>query len=202
MYRILIIGILFFIYSSSANASEWGRDGFTVTETRVAFRGVGEAWKDANIGTVYRSSRFFGFLGMGYRFHKHYAATVEGGFVRVDGNNKASALQIIPVSFGGNVLFPAKGVEPFVGTGISLVNFLETGGETPISGTKMGMDFRAGVRISTNFARPSLHPNRADGLNKFDIELMLGQRFHQMFGVGTGLNMGATRLGVGMLLRF
>ena len=202
MFKLLLVSICFSLYSSVAYAQETKADTSKNQETRVAFRGVGEAWADPNVGQVYRSSRFFGFLGFGYKLRPNYSVDIEGGFVRVDSPNKNSSLQLVPLSVGGSYLFSSQYVEPFVGGGLSFVNYLETGGTEPVSGTKLGLDFRAGVRLATNFARPSQHPSRARGTTRVDIELMFGQRIHQPFGLGSGLNMGATRLGVGMLLRF
>ena len=75
----------------------------------------------------------------------------------------------------------------------------------------MGMDIRTGVRIGTRFMRRTQHPvtpvdadnpGTPPGVKQLDVELMLGQRLHQMFGVGEGFDLSATRIGVGMQLRF
>jgi hypothetical protein len=88
MYKYFVI-LFSILFSSNSYASEpgFGKDGFTVQESRIAFRGIGEAWKEASFGSVYRSDRFYGFLGMSHRFHHHYAAYLEGGYVRADGNS-------------------------------------------------------------------------------------------------------------------
>ena len=78
-----------------------------------------------------------------------------------------------------------------------------------VSGTKLGMDFRTGIRIATKFLRSSKHPEAAytdkypvqPGPKQLDIEIMLGQRFHQLFGVGEGFDLSAIRVGVGMHIR-
>jgi hypothetical protein len=117
---------------------------------------------------------------------------------------------LIPVTIGGSVLFPnGKNVEPFVGVGFSVVNFLEEIPNSSISGTKLGMDFRTGIRLATRFLRRTNHPDAAynesypkpSGPKQLDVEIMFGQRFHQLFGVGEGFNLSAIRVGVGMQLR-
>ena len=215
MYKHLSLYLCSLLFIPSAAAKPgWGKSGFVTQETRVAFRGVGEAWNDSSFGSVYRSDRFFGSIGLSHRFHYHYAAYLEGGFTRVDGNADQTALQLIPMSIGGSVLFGSnRSVEPFIGLGVSMVNFLEQIPTGSISGTKLGMDVRTGIRIGTKFLRRTQHPNTPTdpndpasptGVKQLDVELMLGQRLHQMFGVGEGegFDLTATRIGVGMQLRF
>ena len=212
MYKALpfIFYILFFP-SAYATDPGWGSAGFSTQETRLSFRGIGEAWSDSTFGSVYRSDRFFGSIGLSHRFHYHYAAYIEGGFTRVDGNNDQTALQLIPMSIGGSLLFGSnKRVEPFLGLGVSFVNFLEQVPNATVSGTKMGMDIRTGVRIGTRFLRRTQHPltpsepseyRTTPGIKQLDVEIMVGQRIHQMFGIGDGFDLSATRLGVGLQLR-
>ena len=194
------------LFSAPAHAG-YGLDGFTVSETRVAFKGIGEAWTDKNIGTVYRSSRMYGFFGFSQRFHEHYALYAEAGFARVDSGDDETALQLIPLTLGATVLFGSEQVEPFVGVGASFVNFMEEIPTGSISGTKLGIDIRTGVRIGTRFIRKTQHPrgaappNAPRGPKQMDVELMLGQRVHHAFGIGSGLDLGATRFGIGLQFR-
>ena len=100
--------------------------------------------------------------------------------------------------------FGNETVEPFVGIGFSFVGFLESSSGESISGTKVGLEARAGVRIGTQFIKPSQHPSLKGGPKELDVELMLGQRLHQMFGIGAGagFNMSAARFGVSLVLKF
>ena len=198
MFNLILSSAL--LFSNPARAG-FGMDGFTVNETRVAFKGIGEAWTDKNIGTVYRSSRMYGFFGFSQRFHEHYSVYAEAGFARVDSSDKDTALQLIPLTVGATVLFGNEQVEPFVGVGASFVNFMEEIPTGSISGTKLGVDLRGGVRIGTRFIRKSQHPNAPKGPSQMDVELMLGQRLHHAFGIGTGLDLGATRFGIGVQFR-
>lgn len=185
---------------------------FSVSEFRLAFRGVGEAWKDASLSQVYRSSRFLGNVGFGYRFHPNISTYFDAGYTRVDGNEGQSAFQIVPTSFGVSGVFGNGSVEPFVGLGVSLVSFTE---ELPssvththvnttgsISGTKIGTDFRLGARVGTRVIQPSQHPNGAKGPSQMDIEFLVGGRVHHAFGIGKGFDLGAFRVGVGAVFRF
>ena len=175
--------------------------GFSVQEARVGFRGIGEAWSDPFIGSVYRSSRFFGAGALSYRFHKNFTVDVEAGFVRLDGNDGQSALQMIPFSLGGSVLFGSKNVEPFVGVGAGFIGFVEELPTAPVAGTKLGWDLRAGVRVGTRFIRSSQHSNVSQGAKQMDLEFMLGKRIHHVFNVGEGFDLGAFRAGIGFILR-
>lgn len=175
---------------------------FSVSEFRLALRGVGEAWKEPSISQVYRNSRFIGSVGFDYRFHPNLTSYFEAGYTRVDGNNGRSAFQMVPTSFGVSGVFGNSTVEPFAGLGLSLVSFSEelpTGG---VSGTKIGTDFRLGARVGTRAIQPSQHPNGPKGPSQFDIEFMVGGRIHHAFGVGKGFDLGAFRVGLGAVFRF
>ena len=183
---------------------DWGLAGFKTQETRVFVGLIGESWSDAFVGQVYRSSSSFGNLALQYRFHTHFLAGLESGLIRVKGNRDKSALQLLPIVMNANVLFGNENVEPFVGVGVSFVHFLESAPSGNVSGTKVGMEVRAGVRIATKFIQPSQHPNIKVGVKQLDIELMFAQRMHQMFGVGVGegFNLSASRFGVGAVFKF
>ena len=197
MFNLLSI----FAWLSTTAHAGFGMDGFTVNESRVSFSGIGEAWTDKNIGTVYRSSRMYGFFGFSQKFHEHYSVYTEAGFARVDSSDKETALQLIPLTIGASVVFGTDTVEPFIGVGATFVNFMEEIPTGSISGTKLGVDVRTGVRIGTRFIRKTQHPNAAKGPKQMDIEFMLGQRIHHAFGIGSGLDLGATRFGIGVQFR-
>ena len=187
---------------TSSATSETEKKMFSVSEFRLALRGVGEAWKEPTISQVYRNSRFIGSVGFDYRFHHNMTSYFEAGYTRVDGNNGQSAFQIVPTSFGVSGVFGNKTVEPFAGLGISLVSFSEelpTGG---VSGTKIGTDFRLGARVGTRAIQPSQHPNGPKGPSQLDIEFMVGGRIHHAFGIGQGFDLGAFRVGLGAVFRF
>jgi hypothetical protein len=175
---------------------------FSVSEFRLALRGVGEAWKEPAISQVYRNSRFLGSVGFDYRFHPNLTSYFEAGYTRVDGNDGQTAFQIVPTSFGVSGVFGNSTVEPFAGLGLSLVSFSEelpTGG---VTGTKIGTDFRLGARVGTRAIQPSQHPNGPKGPSQMDIEFMVGGRVHHAFGIGQGFDLGAFRVGLGAVFRF
>ena len=182
----------------------WGKEGFKTQETRIMLGAVGEFWADTAISQVYKPSDVFVNLGLRYRFHQHFAVGAEVGLIDVTGNEGKSTLQIIPTVLNANILFGTERIEPFVGLGVSIVHFLESYPSSNISGSKVGLDFRSGFRIKTNFIQPNQHPSLQMGPKQMDIEVQVGQRFHQIFGVGSGegFNMSALRLGVGLNIRF
>ena len=184
--------------------SSWGMSGFDTQETRIMVGVVGEFWSDPSIIEVYKASEFFVDLSLRYRFHQHFSVGAQIGLIDLSGNNNKSNLQIIPTVLHANVLFGNDRVEPFIGLGLSMVHFLETAPSSTISGTKVGMDFRSGFRIKTNLVRQQQHPSVQMGPKQMDIEVHVGQRFHQIFGVGAGegFNLSALRLGVGLNTRF
>lgn len=185
-------------------STDWGMSGFDTQETRVMVGLAGEFWSDPSIIEIYTSSEVFVDLSLRYRFHQHFSVGAQVGLIDLSGNNNKSNLQIIPTVLHANVLFGNDRVEPFIGLGLSMVHFLETAPSTTISGTKVGMDFRSGFRIKTNFVQQQQHPSVQMGPKQMDIEVHVGQRFHQIFGVGAGegFNLSALRLGVGLNTRF
>ena len=70
-------------------------------------------------------------------------------------------------------------------------------------GTKLGVDTKAGVRIGTSLLPNSTqHPRQVNGPSQLDVEIAMGYRVHQAFGLGTGLNLNAFHSSVGVNLRF
>ena len=203
MLSLLLLGSLVQAQEKPTGAS-WGADGFKTQEIRVNAGIVQEFWAESSLARIYSASESFVYVGLGYRFHDHFSAGAEIALVDMVGNYNKSTLQLIPTVLYGNVLFGNENVEPFVGLGLSMVHFLETYPDNSISGSKVGLDFRSGVRIRTNLVQPQQHPSVDMGPKQLDIEISLGQRFHQMFGVGegTGFNMSALRIGVGLNTRF
>jgi len=184
-------------------------DQINETETRLRFMGVGESWKDPSVIQVYRGSRFFGAVGLSYRIMDSATIDLESGFTRIDGNNGLSHLQLIPVTVGGTYLLGNERVEPFIGLGASFVKFTEELPAGTISGTKVGLDVRSGVRIATKYIQSSHYPSAVYGenpmsqqqLKQMDVEILFGQRIHHAFSVGKGFDLGAFRVGVGLQLR-
>ena len=184
--------------------SSWGMSGFDTQETRIMVGAVGEFWADPAITQIYSASEVFVDISLRYRFHQHFSIGAEVGLVDVTGNSNKSTLQIIPTVLNANILFGNDRVEPFVGLGVSIVHFLETYPSASVSGSKVGLDFRSGFRIKTNFIQPVQHPSAQMGPKQLDIEVHIGQRMHQIFGAGAGegFNMSALRLGIGLNTRF
>ena len=72
-----------------------------------------------------------------------------------------------------------------------------------VYGTKAGVDTKVGVRIGTSMISGSAqHPRQPKGASQLDLEIAIGYRVHQAFGIGTGLNLNAFHSSVGCVLRF
>ena len=197
----------FAIFLSTAVAEEtttesnWLTKGFETQEIRFLVGATNESLSDSSIVQTYDSSNFFPTISLQYRFHTNLAAAAEVGFADMTGNLGKSSFQTIPSSFSIQALFGNDRVEPFAALGLSIVHFLESYPEGTISGTKVGLDYRAGCRIKTNLIQPSQHPSLQQGPKQMDFEFHLGQRIHQITG-GDGFNMSAIRIGIGLNTRF
>ena len=110
-------------------------------------------------------------------------------------------MQTVPMSLDLLLLKRTPGAELFLGGGAAVVAFTEEISSGSVTGTKPGLDFRTGVRIPTNLVQPSIHPGKISSIRRVDVELMFGRRQHQPFGIGTGLDFSAWRLGVGLIGR-
>jgi hypothetical protein len=58
-----------------------------------------------------------------------------------------------------------------------------------------------GVRIDTGMVKPSIRRDAGTQLRALELELLVGRRQHQPFGIGDGLNLSAWRAGVGLMAR-
>ena len=180
------------------------------TENSVGLRGVGEVWQETAIHLVHESSRF----GAAGFFHTGltpvFGLELELGYNQMKGKavdpttneqtGNSATLELVPISMGATVRASGPTSELFFGAGPALVAFNDRSPTNAISGVKIGFDARLGVRVHTHFIQPSMRPG-ARGMRRMDVELMLGRRQHQAFGVGTGLDLSAWRIGVGLVGR-
>ena len=180
------------------------------SENSVGFRGVGEVWQESAIVLVHRSSRFG---GSGF-FHTGVTNVLgfelELGYNRMKGEavdpttnertGNASTLELVPISMDATIRAEGPTSEVFFGSGPAFVAFNDRSPTNAISGVKVGLDMRVGVRIHTHFIQESIRPG-ARGMRRMDFELMLGRRQHQAFGIGDGLDLSAWRVGAGLVGR-
>ncbi len=180
------------------------------SENSIGFRGIGEVWQETAIALVHSSSRFG---GAGF-FHTGLTRAIgfelELGYNQMKGKavdpttneqtGNSSTLELVPISMGATLRAGGPTSEVFIGAGPALVAFNDRSPTNAISGVKIGGDVRAGVRIHTHFLQESIRPG-ARGLRRLDFELMLGRRQHQPFGVGSGLDLSAWRIGAGLVGR-
>ena len=202
---ITVLGLGWFGISPSVQAEE---KGFEVQELRLGVGVASERWSEPFLLQVYgKSGKLLPNVSMSYRFHKNFSLDVEAGRGRLTANDERQVFQVVPVSIGGSVLFGDQNVEPFVSVGAGFVQFsekltaYERGAPSAIYGTKVGVDSKAGLRIGTRMVQDSQHPGAPQSFSQMDVELFMGYRVHQAFGVGTGLNMNAFRTGVALKFR-
>jgi hypothetical protein len=209
MKKIILCILTSLCFLNHASAEE--EKGFNVQELRFGAGVVAERWADPTMSVVYgKQGKAIPMVYLSYRFHKRFALDAEAGMARLTANVDRNVFQVVPVTVGGSLLFlqDNPNVEPFVGVGAGFVQYTERVlpyilSTTPSVnyGTKLGTDFRAGVRIGTRFVQTSQHPNAPTGPNKMDVELMIGQRVHHAFGIGAGLNLSAFRASIGLKFR-
>jgi len=180
------------------------------SENSVGFRGVGEVWQESAIVMVHRSSRFgaTGFFHTG--ISRVFGIELELGYNRMKGKavdpdtnqqtNYASTLELVPISMDTTIRVQGPTSEVLFGIGPAFVSFNDRSPTNAISGVKIGLDMRVAMRIHTHFLQESIRPG-ARGMRRMDFELMLGRRQHQAFGIGSGLDLSAWRVGAGFVGR-
>ena len=142
-------------------------------------------------------SRLFGVeVELGYN-------RLKGKAVDQDTNQQtghASTLELVPISMDTTIRAEGPTSEVLFGVGPAFVSFNDRSPTNAISGVKIGLDMRIAMRIHTHFLQESIRPG-ARGMRRMDFELMLGRRQHQAFGVGSGLDLSAWRVGAGFVGR-
>jgi len=180
------------------------------SENSVGFRGVGEIWQESAIVMVHRSSRFGGTGFFHTGISRLFGVEVELGYNRLKGKavdqdtnqqtGHASTLELVPISMDTTIRAEGPTSEVLFGVGPAFVSFNDRSPTNAISGVKIGLDMRIAMRIHTHFLQESIRPG-ARGMRRMDFELMLGRRQHQAFGVGSGLDLSAWRVGAGFVGR-
>ena len=180
------------------------------SENSVGFRGVGEVWQESAIVMVHRSSRFgaTGFFHTG--ISRLFGIELELGYNRLKGKavdpdtnqqtTHTSTLELVPISMDTTIRAEGPTSEILFGIGPAFVAFNDRSPTNAISGVKIGLDMRVAMRIHTHFLQESIRPG-ARGMRRMDFELMLGRRQHQAFGIGSGLDLSAWRVGAGFVGR-
>lgn len=180
------------------------------SENSVGFRGVGEVWQESAIVMVHRSSRFgaTGFFHTGVS--RLFGVELELGYTRLKGKaidpdtnqqtTNTATLELVPISMDTTIRVEGPTSEVLFGIGPAFVSFNDRSPTNAISGMKIGLDMRVAMRVHTHFIQESMRPG-ARGMRRMDFELLLGRRQHQAFGVGSGLDLSAWRVGAGFVGR-
>ena len=182
-------------------------------EMIVGGRFVGEVWEDSSVSLVYRTNRAAATGTAITSVFGPIELAVEAGYVSMsaqalhsntlDEGSELVRFQIIPLSLLVGYRLARPGFDLAVGIGPALTVWNEVTPDAALAGNKLGFAMTTAIRIPTRFVPPP--PVRHDtqtGPRRVDLELSLGRRQHQAFGMGSGLNLSAWRAGVGLLARF
>jgi len=172
----------------------------------VGLRGVAEVWQDPFIIQHYRSSRFMGAFMTHVPIGRWLGVEAELGYSRTPSESarplvSPGQLEYLPITLSMVAVKPGPRAELFGGVGYAMAVFTERTDAGTVSGAKPGLDLRGGARIHTRLIKEQLRPTGTSGAQGLDIELLLGRRQHQAFGIGTGFDFSAWRLGAGMVVR-
>ena len=180
------------------------------SDKSVGFRGVGEVWQEAAIVMVHRSSRFGGTGFFSAGITPLFGMEVEIGYNRLVGSavdpstnqqtGNQSTLELVPIAMDATIRMEGSTSDLIFGTGPAFVSFNDRSPTNAISGMKIGIDMRMAVQIHTHFIQESIRPG-ARGMQRMDLEFLIGRRQHQIFGIGEGLDLSAWRIGLGLVGR-
>ncbi|MFH1469875.1 MAG: hypothetical protein ABIO70_36160 [Pseudomonadota bacterium] len=179
---------------------------------RIGGRGLGEVWQDASLIQVYRSSRFTGSGVVSYRVWCFLSADLEVGYERQGGvvvdsetlreGVNPTSFELIPISAMAEASRRLGDLDVFAAVGCAITPYTETRPGDTVTGTKFGAAFQLGARLDTKLAQPSWRSGDDARLQAVEFEVFVGRRQHQLFGVGSGLDLSAWRFGAGLLARF
>ncbi len=187
----------------------------------LTVKGLGEIWEAPEIVQVYRANTFMYGAGVVIPLDPYVLLDFELGYQRVKGTevlrdsgeaaDTQSSFQLVPVSLllEGRLPVGGNGAGLFFGAGPSLAVWKEEfsalvddtealdAGTTNVSGTKVTLDVRGGLRFDTGI-HPAPHSDgRFDGVC---VELAVGRRIQKE--PEDGLDLAAWRGSVGLGVRF
>lgn len=200
-----VLGALLSVLASSSAAAQETAPSPS-REVLFGLRGVGEVWQDTSIITNYRSSRFAGAGFFGVGLTDWLMLDAEVGHMRQEADVSrsgvaAGSLQLVPVTVALEARRDSSRAEVFGGAGFTAVTYTESTVVGVVSGTKPALDLRAGARVHTSLARPPITGPTTPGVRGLDVELLVGRRQHHAFGLGTGFDLSAWRVGLGLVAR-
>lgn len=111
------------------------------------------------------------------------------------------SMELMPVTFSLLARKETGGAELFAGAGFAMAVFNEQTAVGAKSGVKPGLDLKAGARIHTQLVSPVIRPSGSRSISGMDVELLLGRRQHHAFGLGSGFDFSAWRIGIGLTAR-
>jgi hypothetical protein len=185
----------------------------TSASLAVGARIVGEVWEDSNLSLVYRASRAAGTGTLITPLFGPIELAIEAGYVSMSAQalkagdlssgSETVRFQLMPLSLLVGYRLTHPQFELALGVGPALTVWNEVTGDSALAGSKIGFAMTTALRIPTRLIQPPpFHHEIDSGPSRVDVELSLGRRQHQAFGLGSGLNLSAWRAGVGLLARF
>jgi len=174
----------------------------------IGFRGVSEVWQDPFVAVHYRGTSFggTGFMAVSLPWVDWVMGELELGYVKLTSDESISyvadgTMELMPVTLLAEARGRMANGELFAGVGPALTVFTERTVVGTVAGAKMGFEIRGGVRIHTNMVQQTMLPSASGGISKMDVELFFGRRQHQAFGTGSGFDLSAFRVGIGLVGR-
>lgn len=197
----------------AASAQQASDDDDTAIGLRMGARGMGEVLQEPTITSMYRSTRFTGTGVLSYRAWRFVHVDIEAGYMRDLGDvqkkkdasvrvEDQATVELIPIAVMASAVRAVKRADLFASVGPAITQFSAEEPEGSITGTKWGLSVQLGARLDTGLVRPTMRPGDSVRLQGVDLEIVLGRRQHQLFGVGDGWNLSAWRAGVGLMARF
>jgi hypothetical protein len=178
----------------------------------LGVRGVAEVWQDPLlIEELGRPSRFAATAALSYRVWRFVGVDLELGYHRMAGTGtgpvsgktmaETTTFELVPMTISASAMLRLGSAELFASLGSAVTVFNSYCEVKNISGVKFGPAVNMGVRIDTGMVKPSIRRDAGTQLRALELELLVGRRQHQPFGIGDGLNLSAWRAGVGLMAR-
>jgi hypothetical protein len=130
----------------------------------------------------------------------------EASYIRMASDSEqdfvaVGSMELVPITMALCYRVETPGAELYAGGGFALAVFTERTVVGTVTGAKPGADMRVGTRIHTDLVQTSIRPMARSNISGMDVELFLARRQHHAFGIGSGFDYSAWRVGVGVVGR-
>lgn len=191
-------------------------------ELGVVVRAVGETWPDEGIGSVYATGALAGGAALLVEPFSWLGADMEFAYRRLSPANEGreGRLELVPLSLVVEARYVSpRGVTGFAGLGPALTLFTDRNPsghgnaaswtdatlanpvQTVLTGGRLAVEVRTGLRMDTGLVRPPRPPARSGPVQALDVELYVARRFQNPGRkAGEGFNLSAWRAALGLIL--